>query len=197
MSVGQLEQEMNIHKKHVIRNQRTGKDIVPVSRSSSRNNIKVPTSTTSGVLEARSKDKDKDKDKQRRKMSATSRRVSLGSSPVHPTEAMGQSRGGGGGGAAGGGRRQSSSGAGVGRPLRKAGTTNDLMGTGGGGGGAGRRLSASPSMTADGFAAAASTGGRRASVAGGGAPSLKGVARAVMVGASGSKKSGSRRGSVA
>jgi hypothetical protein len=176
MSVGQLQQEMNAHKKHVIRNQRTGKDIIPVSRSS-KNNMNATNSTTSGVLEAKARD--------RRKLSTrTSSLGGGGSSTVHPTEAMG--------------RKQSVSGAG-GR-LKKTSTTNDLLGSTSAAAAAAakRRLSSSPSMTADGFEAAAESkprgGGRRASTAA--APSLKGVARTVMVGASGSKKAG-RRGSVA
>lgn len=180
MSVGRLEQEIKAQKKHVIRNQRTGKDIIPVSRST-KNNMRERPSVTSGVMEAKAKEK---------RVVARSQ-----SSAVHPTEAMGAT-----------GRKRSSA-----HVLRKAGTMNDIhthsstTST--------RRLSSSPSMTADGFEAAAGTvtgGGssRRASVAGGGstrrssdaeggsgAPSLKGVARGVMLGASG-KRSSSRRGSV-
>ena len=163
ISVGQLEQEMKAHKKHVIRNQRTGKDIIPVSRAT-KNNIRERDSTTSGVLEAKAREK---------------RIVSRSqTTAVHPTESMGT---------ASAGRKRSSA-----QVLRKAGTMNDLMPTG-----SQRRLSHSPSMTADGFEAASGGGSsRRSSVAGGanGAPSFKGAARGVMLGASGRKSS--RRGSV-
>ena len=168
MSVGQLKEEMAMQKKHVIRNQRTGRDIVPVSRST-KNNIKVRPTTTSGVLEA--------KEKQSRRLS--SRTSSFSSGTVHPTESMGDKR------------KQSVSE----NRLRKSSTMPDDILSG-----INPRKSSALNMTADGFEIAGGNlkraGSRRSSVASGGGPSLKGTARAVMVGASGSRKN-SRRGSIA
>lgn len=170
ITVGQLEQEIRGQKKHVIRNQRTGKDIIPVSRATKNNAKEGHLAPPSGALESKARE---------RRLLARSSTTAV--HPVESTVAMG-----------GGLSGRNVSGGQVGG-LRRAGTMNDLAPSS-------RRLLSTPSMTADGFEAAAkpvSTGGRRASVAagggggGGGAPSLKGVARGVMV-----ARAAGRRGSV-
>lgn len=78
VSVGILQQELGSQKRHVIRNQRTGKDIIPVSRGPSINNLKSSPSVTSGVLEA--------KELSQKKRKRLSRTQSLQSATVYPTD---------------------------------------------------------------------------------------------------------------